>query len=105
MHIRISFHECLDLLGWRNEATPAQSYCTFRRAAEYRKECSAVFVMIEWNVLLSENTDSGCFLCRLFEPHSPVRGSFASFFRDAALPFVSDLTQYHAIDIHCRVPM
>jgi len=70
---------------------------------EYRKECSAVFVMIEWNVLLSENTYSSCFLCRLFEPHSPVRGSFASFFRDAALRFISDLTQYHAIDIFCLV--
>jgi hypothetical protein len=54
------------------------SCCTFRGArqspSEYRKECNAVFAMIEWNVLLSENTYSGCFLCRLFEPHSPVRG-------------------------------
>src|SRR5277367_5436402 len=68
MHIRISFHKCLDLFSWRNEARPVQLLSTLhipQGSPEYRKECSAVFAMIEWNVLLSENIDSvvSCVAC------------------------------------------
>jgi hypothetical protein len=76
----------LDLFSGQNETRLVQFVidipCTFRSARQspsgYRKECSALFAMIEWNVLLSEKTDAGCFLCRSFKPIAQF-GVFCSF--------------------------